>query len=286
MSFVLLLACFSPSSHAEEEALPLWEYGAGFGFVRYEHYPASDQFSELYLPFPTFQYRGDILRADDQEGASLYFFRKGKWSVELSGGGYLPLESSKNRAREGMEDLPVMGMIGPQLVYRPSSKWELSLNTFQTVSVDGSFIKKNGFFAEAKAHYRWEKGRYRGQWGLSVGGASKEFLTTYFEVDSKDVKANRPGYYARAGLLNADLSYFQSIFFGDFSLYVGAALSDYTASANRRSPLHKSDHNVSYLIGATYTIGKSSTPAVKVEETKGLFRKREAGGYYLVPFDR
>ena len=78
LCFVFLM--FHSWSRAEDsvgDSEAYWDYGLGFGAVRFEHYPGSDQFSYLALPTPTFQYRGKILRADDREGAHLYLLKSG-----------------------------------------------------------------------------------------------------------------------------------------------------------------------------------------------------------------
>ena len=112
---------------ADADAQPYWEYGAGLGYVHYQHYPAANQFSNLLLPFPTFQYRGKIVRADDRNGAHIYLLKGPDWVFEMSGAGYPALDSSTNEARQGMEDLPWMLAIGPQFVYSMTKGFKLSL---------------------------------------------------------------------------------------------------------------------------------------------------------------
>ena len=73
----LMLHSWSLAEDSVSDSEAYWDYGLGFGAVRFEHYPGSDQFSYLALPAPTFQYRGKILRADDREGAHLYLLKSG-----------------------------------------------------------------------------------------------------------------------------------------------------------------------------------------------------------------
>lgn len=280
-----LLLLFSSTTWAAEDK-PLWEYGVGFGYVRFEQYPAADQYSNVALPFPTFQYRGETLRADDREGARTFLFKQGPWSVELSGSGFPPLDSEANRARTGMEDVPLMFNLGPRLVYNPSDKnWEVKAGLFQAHLVDGIFIQKNGVIFDADLIYHFDFGHSRGRISAGVKIASQELQASYFDVRPIDASVDRPAYAAKGGFLNSEASYFHSYSAGKFSLYLGFGVRDYANSVNRSSPLHKSNFNVSYLAGFTYMLGESERRSVPVEQTRGLINKYKARQLRILPFE-
>lgn len=283
---VWLLCLLTPlAAWSQDTETSLWEYGAGFGYVHFEHYPASNQFSNLFLPFPTFQYRGRILRADDREGTRAYLLKSDRWSFELAGGGYPALDSSTNDARRGMEDLPWMLQVGPQLVVKLSRDLEFKLAAFQAVSSDFVTTQTAGTVFDARLEHRWVRdfpggqglapGQAHGKLTLSLKGGDQQFLSTYFEVPPAQSTASRPGYEAKAGVLGSELAYFQSFRSGRASFYLGAAIADYTASSNRESPLHKSDRNVTYLVGLTYVLGESERPSVPAEQTEGVINHLE-----------
>lgn len=269
----------------QDEETSLWEYGAGFGYVHFEHYPASNQFSNLFLPFPTFQYRGRILRADDREGTRAYLLKSDRWSFELAGGGYPALDSGTNDARRGMEDLPWMAQLGPQLVVKLTHDLEFKIAVFQAVSSDFVNTKTAGAVFDGRLEYRWIRdfagwrfvvpGQAHGKLTLSLKGGDRQFLSTYFEVPLMQSTSARPSYEAKAGLLGSELAYFQSFRSGRAAFYLGAAIADYTASSNRESPLHKSDRNVTYLVGFTYVLGESERPSVPPEQTEGVINRLE-----------
>ena len=280
---LILVALFMTCvSHASEEGKPLWEYGLGIGYARYAQYPSSDQYSELTVPFPTFQYRGEFLRADDRDGGRAYLLKNDHWSLELSGGGRLPLDSSKNQAREGMEDLPFVLEGGPQLVYSENRDWEFKLALFPALAIDGSYIRQNGLIFNAKAQYRWEEewtGPFssplllNGTLSFKASAASKEYNATYFEVSPNYVTATRPEYEAAAGFLEGQISYFQRISAGRLTVYLAASYSDFSSSVNRQSFLHRSDSNIEYALGLTYVLGESKELSVPPEETEGMINK-------------
>ncbi|MES3039513.1 MAG: MipA/OmpV family protein [Bdellovibrionota bacterium] len=279
--FLLFIFFLAASAQAMEENKPLWEYGAGIGYVRYAHYPASDQYSQLALPFPTFQYRGEILRADDRDGGRAYLLKNDKWALEFSGGGSLPVDSSNNTARRDMNPLPLVLDAGPQLVYSENRTWEFKISAFPSVSIDGTYWKQNGGVAKAQIGYRWEK--EMNDWGSPVylsgtfhlGGktASQEYHETYYEVSERFATTTRPAYHARAGYLETEYSYFQRFTSGRFTLYLSLDFSDYSGSANRLSPLYRATTSLAYAVGLTYVLGESEKRSVPEENTKGVINK-------------
>jgi outer membrane protein len=258
-----------------------WDYGLGFGAVRLEQYPASNQYRLVALPAPTFHYRGKILRADDRDGAHLYLYKGTTTTLEFSGQGLAALDSADNRAREGMADLPWMIAIGPEIVYRPTTYLKFGLSALQAVSTDFVMTRGSGILYEGRAVYSSlspfsehtffnESGTLSQQWTLALKGGSKEFLSVYFDVPEEFTRADRPAYDSRSGLLQSSLSYFLALKSGRVSVYTGLSVNSYALSANRLSPLHKSDYNLVALVGFNYIFGESGRPAVPDAETSSV----------------
>lgn len=275
---------WSQTETEHSELPPLWEYGVGLGAVRFWHYPASDQSRDWALPFPTFQYRGEILQADDREGARAYLLRSDLWSVEMGGGGLASVKSEDNDARRGMEDLPWRVQAGPRLVSRFHPEYQVKLGIYQVlIFPDFASLRFQGAISELKLLWHlgdrwnttglWGKAKVRSQLGLSADFASQEFMQMYYGVSAQEARADRPAYQARAGFLSYSLSYFQSMSHGRQSYYFGASQDFYEKSANRESPLHKSDRNLSLFIGGTYKLGESTRRAVPEAEAEGAIQK-------------
>ena len=283
-SFLCGLSAFAEeaSDTSESESAAYWDFGIGLGAVRYEQYPASDQYSTIALPAPTFQYRGKILRADDKDGAHAYLFKGDSFTVEISGTGSPALDSSINDARKGMDDLPWLLALGPEVVSRKiADHLELGVGAYQAVTTDFKMTRFNGTIFSARATYNWdfpfqsrgllkEDGYNTGKMTFSVTGGSKEYQALYFDVPAKDATAERPFYQAREGLLDYTLSYYQSFKSGRVSINVGGALSFYNLAANSESPLHKADQTLTLFLGLNYILGGSSRPEVPQDETSGL----------------
>lgn len=117
MKIALLVAtfaglAFASAASAREE--PLWEAGIGIAGVHFPDYRGSSQSRSYALPAPYFVYRGDFFKAD-RHGMRGVFFKDDRIDLNLSVGASLPVDSSGNRAREGMPDLKPSIEVGPSL---------------------------------------------------------------------------------------------------------------------------------------------------------------------------
>lgn len=265
----------------DQEPPARWNYGIGLGAIQYAQYPSSNQYWTLAVPAPTFQYLGKVLRADDRDGAHIYLYKGDDWNLELSGAGYPALSSSDNSARKGMADLPWLIALGPQLVKKFGNGYIFSLGLYQGVTTDFKMTRVSGNILDARISYEWsnpmgawgfltEDGKTFGRLTLAMKGGSREFHALYFEVPTENATADRPAYEAKGGVLSSEMNYYQNFKSGRASFYIGGSLASYQNSVNRQSPLHKSDINLSALIGINYILGESKNPGVNVEDTSGV----------------
>lgn len=247
---------------ASAAPLPKYEFGVGFGTVHFEQYPSSDQSSNITLPFPTFQYRGSILRADDKEGAKIYLARGENWIVDLSGTGFPALESNKNEARSGMPDLPWMGALGPQADYHIGPDFHFKVGVYQTLTTNFQSLQARGAIIDVKLNYTYSwTDTCETSLSTVLRSATKEYHELYFGVPGEFATTSRPKYEPQAGFVSANFSIFQSLQKGPVGYYLGLGVTDYTSSINRASPLQKNDRNVNFLIGVTYDLYRSETLA-------------------------
>jgi hypothetical protein len=280
LSTSALLWCRSTFAFAIEVDKPKWEAGAGFGYLGFEHYPASNQHTDLVFPFPTFQYRGEILRADDRDGAKLFVVKRPGWLVQLGGLGFPPLSASTNEARRGMNDLPLLIAIGPQLQRRLTENLAFKIGVYQAIAARLISAQTSGSIWEIDMTYR-ETFELAGNifdettaaLSINLVGASREVSELYFSVPAAQITPIRASFEARAGLMQSQISYFQSFKRGDLAFYLGLRISDHRLSANRDSPLHRSDQNISGLIGLTYSIYHSKKSGISYENASGIVDK-------------
>lgn len=275
----LFLFSFSKASANEDEE-SLWEYGLGFGYVHFAQYPASSQYTNLLLPFPTFQYRGKRIRADDRDGTRAYLYKATRFTIELSGGGTAPVYSSGNDARAGMPNLSWVINLGPQMVYQITPHLDYRLGLFQATLTDFQDTRFSGQVLESKFVYQWESEhqvldstsdvKMTGRISLEARAGSKLFLDTYFTIRPEYANPERFQYEAKSGFLDFEFSYFQSFKLRRTAVYYGFSVADYSQSVNRTSPLHKSDYNLSYVMGLTYELAESKKPSVDEKNTDGF----------------
>jgi outer membrane scaffolding protein for murein synthesis (MipA/OmpV family) len=105
-----VLAVRALSCAADDE--PLWEAGMGLTVLDFPDYRGSSQSRAYLLPFPYLVYRGRFLR-EDRRGLRGIFVENDRVHVDLSVGASLPVDSSRNHAREGMPDLRPTVELGP-----------------------------------------------------------------------------------------------------------------------------------------------------------------------------
>jgi outer membrane protein len=280
-AFAITQADTSQSLAAAQESL--WEYGAGYGYVEYLHYPASEQYSYLSLPFPTFQYRGRFLRADDQEGARAFLLKSDLFSFELSGTFNPPLESDKNQSRYKMKDLPALIAIGPQLVIKLSHSLDLKFGWYGAVATDLKQVTFPGSIYEIRLDQLWSKdlsalidqSQTTGRITLSYKIGSQNYNSLYYDVSAADSTLQRPEYQAHAGPLSIEYSYFQSFDLGRASIYFGTTYSDFSVSANQESPLYRKKQSLTSFVGITYMLGQSEKKSIPVDETQGVINRMQ-----------
>ncbi len=280
LNLLASLAMWSPQASANESDRPKWEAGFGIGYLGFEHYPTSNQHTDLAFPFPTFQYRGDVLRADDRDGAKIFLIKRPSWILQLGGLGFPPLNSANNDTRRGMDDLPLLVALGPQLQRRLSESLTFKLGIYQAIAARLISAQTSGAVWEIDMTLR-EKFTLTGRTfdettaalSFNLMGSSQEVGELYFGVPASQVAPTRPSFEAKAGLMQSQVSYFQSFQRGDIAFYLGVRISDHRVSMNRDSPLHKSDQNIAGLIGLTYSLYHSKKSGVPYEETSGVIDK-------------
>ncbi len=280
---VALVLAHSPLATASDDINdlpPRWEYGGGLGVANFEHYPASSQMTTLIVPIPLFKYRGSVIRADDREGTRAHLLREDNWVLDFSGGAWPGKGLAEDDARKGMDELPWIIDLGPQLVYNFNSDLKLKAGIFQAASTDFSSSRLAGVVEEIKIQWTWgsKKGgseanpeyRTNSQLAFSVTFADRQFLSNYFDVGRKDVRSDRAFYEAVGGALEYDESYIQTWAFRDWRVIAVVDLANYDISANRSSPLHKSDHNLSGLLAVGYIFGQSKERSVPEKDSQGV----------------
>ncbi len=155
---ILLLAAW-PALGAEK---PLWEVGAGGGFLMMPDYRGSDKTRPYLLPFPYAVYRGGIFRIEDKR-LNARIFKTDRVTLDASGYGAVPVKSDDNDARRGMQDLDSTFEVGPALrvkLLEARENWcrlSVALPVRAVFSTDFRSVRYEGWVFSPRLNF--EKGR-------------------------------------------------------------------------------------------------------------------------------
>jgi outer membrane scaffolding protein for murein synthesis (MipA/OmpV family) len=263
----LLFACIIFPKAAVSEEKPLWEMGVGFSALLLPDYRGSDESRVYPLPYPYFIYRGDVLKVDENK-ISGQIFKTDRILLDVSIYGYLPVKSSNNTARQGMEDLDPTFEIGPaikiKLLEDKEDKYQLNLKlpVRAVFSTDFSTVRYEGWVFSPRIVF--EKEDIIPQTGLNLGisagpmFADRGYHEYIYTVDAAYATATRPAYSAGGGYSGSTLSIglhkgYKQFIFGAF---VSADFLQGAAFEN--SPLVKTNTSIMTGISITWIFFKSA----------------------------
>jgi outer membrane scaffolding protein for murein synthesis (MipA/OmpV family) len=247
---LLLLAVMS---HAELEA------GLGLSAVSVPHYLGSDE-SEVYvLPVPYIRYQSETLNID-RDLVQQKLFQSGKWSIEISFSGAVPVDNEKSSAREGMDDLDFIGEMGPALQYHFSGDrlsgdaLYLSMPVRGAISTDFTQADYRGYSFNPRLiwrkAYQYDDRLIRSQLSAGLRSASRHMHDYIYGVDAKFANAEREQYNGKAGYGGLTASYSVSILFDEYMLAGFLRYANISGASFDDSPLVR--QNTSVLFGVAW----------------------------------
>ncbi len=265
----VLLTGAAPFSAAHAEGLPLWEAGGGATVLRLPDYRGSEEVRNYVFPFPWLVYRGEILRAD-REGVRARLFDRDRFDVNVSISGSVPVDSDRNRAREGMGDLRPLLEIGPvvnvHLWRTVDDRAVLDLRLPARVALtfrDGLRDVGYVFAPQLNLDLRWPSATAPDRWNfgllVEVPFSDRRLNGYFYSVSAADATATRPEYRARSGYGGwqtlAALSHRRDRW------WVGAFIKydDVSGAVFADSPLVTRRRQVSGGIAISYVFASSST---------------------------
>lgn len=246
----LLLAGAALAAQADDK--PLWEAGIGIVPVLSPDYRGSDQSRDYLLPLPYVVYRGEILRAD-REGLRGRLFDSDRVRLDLSVDAAVPVDSSKNLARQGMPSLNFAFEVGPLLSIclwrRCDGDWSLQLRLPVRAVFATDFRSLDSIGGTTQPHLNFDIKDLGpgGGWNFGVAAgplyASERYHDYYYQVAPAYVTPTRPAYDARGGYsglrFTTTLSKrFPRVWFGAFVRY-----DDLSGAVFEDSPLVRIRHS-------------------------------------------
>lgn len=180
------------------------EIGLGAAGVYYPHYPGADQSETSALPIPYLEYRGENLRIDD-DGLAYKALGAGRFSLDFSVSGALPVKSDDNRARIGMPDLDLMVEFGPkaqiELMRRGPYSMRLDIPARLAINVEGDIGRDRGYVLEPRLHLGWTEGAWSAELDTGLLYGSERYNDTFYQVAQPFQLPERPAFDAQSGQL-------------------------------------------------------------------------------------
>jgi outer membrane scaffolding protein for murein synthesis (MipA/OmpV family) len=232
----------SAVAHAELEA------GFGLSVINVPHYVGSDEAEQFVLPFPYLRYRSEKITID-RNLIQGNLWQSGNWSLEISLGGAVKVDSDKSQARKDMDDLDFIIEAGPALHYyflgdrSKGNAMFLELPIRFANSTDFTQASYRGITFNPRVVWRREyllNGyEIRPQISLGLRSASSHYHDYIYGVDSRFVTRERNGYKGDKGYGGWQAGYSTAVLWSDwiaagFMRYVGIS-----GAAFEDSPLVK-----------------------------------------------
>lgn len=194
------------SAHAEDK--PAWELGVGLTVLDFPDYRGSDERTKYVLPVPYGIYRGKILKVERERIRGM-FYEGDRINLHLSLNGSVPVDSSRNEARQGMPDLDPTLEIGPNLevsLYRSSDSdvsVDLRLPVRTVIAVDLRHSHNVGWTFHPNLNVDFRNTPLGENWkvGFSAGPlyGDKRYHNYYYGVAPEFATPQRPSYVAEGG---------------------------------------------------------------------------------------
>jgi outer membrane scaffolding protein for murein synthesis (MipA/OmpV family) len=228
-------------------------------------YRGSSQARAYALPAPYFVYRGRFLQAD-RNGVRGVFLDTDRVDLNLSLGASLPVDSSRDNAREGMADLHGTVEIGPALevmLWEAESRrarLELRMPVRGAMTIESSprFIGGQ-FYPHLNLDTRGAGDLEGWHLGLSAGPVftNARYNKYFYEVTPADATPGRPAYtpgggYAGAEFLAAFSKRYPRYWVGGFVRY-----DTLRGAAFEPSPLVTSKNYFAAGIAISWILGES-----------------------------
>ncbi|WNO59546.1 MipA/OmpV family protein [Rheinheimera sp. MMS21-TC3] len=252
LPIIFLCAVNQSQAYASTEPKAAFAFGVGATYSQLPDYLGSTVNQHYLLPFPYIVYQSDKIKVNQTEALG-QLFQSGNWSLNLSLGGALPVNSENNPYRKDMPDLHWIAEAGPTLDYNihhlANNELTLRLALRKAVATNLQHWQSVGWRFEP--HLRWRKSlsnkvQFSSQ--LAAIWSTAQFHQYLYGVEQQYVNLQRTQYQADGGFsgwrLSSGLSWrYQQWWLGGFVRYDNLQQASY-----RDSPLVQRQHNVSFGI--------------------------------------
>jgi outer membrane protein len=258
---MLLRICFFLTLFSASQAQAGLEVGLGMSVINVPHYIGSNESELYYLPFPYLRYRSETINID-RNLIQTKLWRHGNWSLELSLGGSIKVDSEKNQARAGMDDLDFIIELGPALHYyflgsrKDDNALFLEFPLRGAISTDFTQATDRG--VSFNPRLVWRRGymidqyEVRPQMSVGLRSASDSYHNYLYGVDSQFVRADRSEYKGTGGYGGWQLGYSTAVLWSDWLVAGFVRYVNINEAVYADSPLVKTNNSVVFGLASAY----------------------------------
>lgn len=240
-----------------------YSIGVGLSMMTIDDYIGADESQFYLLPTPYLYYQSDSVVIDRNAFEGNLFNTK-KWHLALDAAGSIPVDSSKNKARQGMDDLNWVGELGPSLEYyfagdsRSLNRTYIDLSVRKAINTDFKNISDTGWTGQISVNNKRQLeadflgGKTVIDSSIAILFYSDKYAHYFYSVAPQHVNEQRAQYNATGGYAGAKLSLGgtwrrDNIWLGIFTRY-----TQLNNTAFEDSPLVKSNTNLLIGLSVSY----------------------------------
>jgi len=245
------------------ESTTHYSLGLGVSMMTIDDYIGADESQFYVIPTPYIFYQSDSVLIDRNAFEGNLFNSK-QWHLALDAAGSIPVDSNKNKARKGMNDLNWVGELGPSLEYyfsgdsRSKNRTYIDFAIRKAINTDFKKVSDTGWTGQISINnkYQLQTDFLGGKTILDSSAAilfhSDKYSQYFYSVSNDEVNDTRTEYNAKGGYAGARLSLGGtwrngSIWLGLFTRYT------YLNSASfENSPLVRSNTNLLIGLSVSY----------------------------------
>lgn len=204
LRFWLICTFLLPVNSIADNDRPKWELGIGLGGIALADYRGSKEYHGLTLPFPYFEYHGEFLKADREDGTRGQLIRRDTVELNISVAFSPTHKADENPLREGMPALEPTFEIGTTFDINLtgdslSHGWLIRLPVRAVYAFDNSGLEYVGGLSHPQLSYR---GRVN-SWNIRAFSgpvlADNAYHDVYYRVAPEFAQPGRPAYDAGGG---------------------------------------------------------------------------------------
>lgn len=194
-----------------------YSLGIGISMMTIDDYIGADESQFYILPTPYIFYQSDSLIID-QNAFTGDLFENKRWHLAVDAAGSIPVNSDKNKARKGMDDLNWVGELGPSLEYyfagnsRSKNRIYVDFSIRKAINTDFKQISDTGWTGQVSLNnkYQFNTGFLGGETIVDSTVAllfhSDKYAQYFYSVTEAESNATRAEYSAQGGYAGARLS--------------------------------------------------------------------------------